>query len=309
MQHEISGTRAGSEQYAEYGPAVPLNVWPVGQTAPSRQWAGRHRRENREYRKGMAPELARRIVAEFSRPGDLVVDPLAGTGTALAEAAGLGRRGVGVEREPRWVQLTQANLDHALPEDRRHLAEVRAGDASELPRSLGDLAGQVDLVITAPPYAENARIVDQRGGQSGGDRGGRSPWSPSPGRANLACATDGSEAAMADVYAACHPVLRPGGLLVTVTKNLHSRGRLVDLAGATVWLARTAGLFYFEHVIAVHAVIRDSALVARPWQRPRSPRHLRGAGRPLHPVVHEDVCVFIKPGTAECEAKERTARA
>lgn len=43
------------------------------------------------------PELARRLVRMFSVEGDLVLDPFAGTGTALAEAARLGRRAEGFE--------------------------------------------------------------------------------------------------------------------------------------------------------------------------------------------------------------------
>ena len=49
----------------------------------------------------MLPELARRIVVEYSVPGALVVDPLAGIGTTIAEAALLDRRAVGVELEDR----------------------------------------------------------------------------------------------------------------------------------------------------------------------------------------------------------------
>lgn len=43
------------------------------------------------------PEIPRRLVSMFSVGGDLVLDPFAGTGTTLAEAAKLGRRSVGYE--------------------------------------------------------------------------------------------------------------------------------------------------------------------------------------------------------------------
>ena len=61
----------------------------------------------------MLPELARRIVAEYSPPGRLVVDPMCGIGTTLVEAVHLGRQAIGVEHEPRWVELAVANLTHA----------------------------------------------------------------------------------------------------------------------------------------------------------------------------------------------------
>lgn len=62
---------------------------------------------------------------------------------------------------------------------------------------------------------------------------------------------------MAAVYTACHAVLRPGGLLVTVTKNMRRHGRLVDLAAITRRLAIDAGFSYLQHVVALHIAIRD----------------------------------------------------
>jgi hypothetical protein len=73
---------------------------------------------------------------------------------------------------------------------------------------------------------------------------------------------------MATVYAGCLQILRPGGLLVTVTRNLRRQGRVFDLAGATVTLAEQAGYQYLQHVVALLAAVRDSGLHARPsfWQ-------------------------------------------
>jgi tRNA G10 N-methylase Trm11 len=60
----------------------------------------------------MLPELARRIMAEYSPPSGLVVDPMCGIGTTLVEATRLGRDAVGVELEARWADLACANLAH-----------------------------------------------------------------------------------------------------------------------------------------------------------------------------------------------------
>jgi modification methylase len=94
-------------------------------------------------------------------------------------------------------------------------------------------------------------------------------------------------------------VLRPGGLLVVVTKNLRRRGRLLDLAAATVQLAEQTGFGYLQHVLALHAAVRDSHLHARPsfWQLTQT-RKARARGEPAHLVAHEDVSVFVRPQTA-----------
>jgi DNA modification methylase len=53
-----------------------------------------------------APDtLVRRMIALFSSPGDLVVDPFAGSGTTLEVAMQMGRRSIGYEIEERYARL------------------------------------------------------------------------------------------------------------------------------------------------------------------------------------------------------------
>jgi modification methylase len=66
---------------------------------------------------------------------------------------------------------------------------------------------------------------------------------------------------------------------------------------ARVELAEAAGLGYLQHVIALHAAVREGRLWARPsfWQLTQT-RKARARGQPCHLVVHEDVLVFRSPG-------------
>jgi hypothetical protein len=50
----------------------------------------------------MMPSIARHAITAYSRPGDVVLDPFRGTGTALVEAVRAGRDSVGIEYHPRW---------------------------------------------------------------------------------------------------------------------------------------------------------------------------------------------------------------
>jgi len=59
--------------------------------------------------------IMRRIVADYSRPGDLVCDPCAGTGTTLLAAHLEGRDGIGAELDPKTYELARQRLAH-LPE-------------------------------------------------------------------------------------------------------------------------------------------------------------------------------------------------
>ena len=84
---------------------MPLAIWPVAQTTAQWQRAGRYLPACTAHPGKMLPELARRIVTEYSAPGALIVDPLAGIGTTIVEAALLDRRAVGVELEARWAAV------------------------------------------------------------------------------------------------------------------------------------------------------------------------------------------------------------
>ncbi len=276
--------------------AVPLAIWPCAQTTAKTQRAGRYLPAVTIHPAKMLPALAARIVAEYSAPGELVVDPMCGIGTTLVEAALLDRRAIGVELEPRWVTLARRNLAFALDRQHAERAEIREGDARALVALLGDLAGTVDLVATSPPYACDISTTDMAAYHRGGSSrvAGTRYYSADP--ANLGHARGQRYlAAMGEVYAACAEVLRPGGLLVTVTRNPRPEGRLVDLAAATVQLAQQAGLVYLQHVIALHAAIRDGRLLARPSLRQRTnTRNARARGEPVHLPAHEDVQVFAK---------------
>jgi modification methylase len=277
-------------------PTVPLAIWPVAQTTAQWQRAARYLPDVARHPGKMLPELARRIITEYSEPGQLIVDPLAGVGTTVAEAALLDRRAVGIELEDRWVALAEANLDHMLTGPRRRRGQVRQGDARRLPEILGDLAGTVDLIVTSPPYACDAGVIDKRAWLAGGRLCPPDTLNYSRDRANLGHARGQAYTeAMADIYTACHAVLRPGGRLVVVTKNTRRKGRTLDLAGLTVNLATRSGFSYLSHVIALHAAIRDGDLAPRPsyWQATQL-RHARQRGEPAHLVAHEDVTSYLR---------------
>lgn len=268
-------------------------MWPVAQTSAQYQRAGRYLPECAAHPAKMLPELARRIVCEYSAPGALVVDVMAGIAATVAEAALLGRRAVGVEVETRWAALAEANLDHMLDADHRRLAEVRVGDARRLGDVAGDLVGTVDLICTSPPYACDVGTVDRTNWGAGSGLCPSDTRNYSTDKANLGHARGAYEQAMAEIYAGCFALLRPGGILVTVTKHTRRGGRTLDLAGLTSRLARGVGFDYLAHVVALHAAVRDGQLVARPsfWQT-NNGHKARLRGEPTHLTVHEDVLAF-----------------
>jgi modification methylase len=279
-------------------PAVPLALWPVAQISAQAQRAGRYAPQSERHPAPMHPELARRIVTEYSKPGQHVVDVMAGIGTTVVEAAFLGRRAVGVEVDPRWVAVARTNLDHSLKPAQRARAEIRLGDARAPVDVLDDLVGRVDLVCVSPHFVCDG-ASNTNASQPGRRRSPAASPACSKNRAKLGHTWGrGYEAAMAEIYAGCFEVLRSGGTLVTVTRNSRRAGRTHDRAGKTVALCRAAGFGYTQHIIAIDAALRDGEVVT-PLLAPAMAgiRRARQRGEPAHLVVHHDVCVFVKPET------------
>jgi modification methylase len=308
-------TRA--DQSREETAELPLAIWPCAQQTSQQQRRGRYLAESNRHPAKMLPELARRAISAYSKPGNLVVDPMCGIGTTLVEAVHLGRRALGVELEQRWAALTSANLARAHEQGARSRGGVIEGNANELPRLLAVKAqhlvardaraalpyGRVDLVLTSPPYACEVGELDKSAWGSGGNLCRQQDRNYSRDRANLGHARGrGYLDAMAAIYQASAAVLKPGGFLVTVTKELRAGGSLHNLAGNTIALCEQAGLRYWQHVIALLATVRDDDLIARPsfWQRTQTRRALE-RGDPVALVVHEDVLVFRKR-TAHAQA-------
>ena len=65
----------------------------------------------------MPEQLLGRIIRASSHPGDLVIDPFAGSGTTLAVASKLGRRYLGCELSPQYAARIRQRLASAQPGD------------------------------------------------------------------------------------------------------------------------------------------------------------------------------------------------
>jgi modification methylase len=61
--------------------------------------------------------LLKRVLLATTRPGQTVLDPFFGTGTTGATARALGRRFIGIERDPDYVRAAQARINAVKPLD------------------------------------------------------------------------------------------------------------------------------------------------------------------------------------------------
>jgi DNA modification methylase len=135
----------------EFGPPKDykpeeFTVW----SFPSRgDWAT----HSGNYRGNWSPYIPWNLIEKYSKPGELVLDQMCGSGTTLVECKLLGREAVGVDVNPDAVMVARDRLNFDYNSlDRSSTVGIRTfvGDARNL-----DLIGDetVDLVATHPPYA------------------------------------------------------------------------------------------------------------------------------------------------------------
>lgn len=84
------------------------NMWDIPMTPTSERKFGKHPSQK-------PLELGKRLVLGFTNPGDTIIDPFAGSGTFLCSAKSFGRKYVGIERDPSFVELSKIRLANTVP--------------------------------------------------------------------------------------------------------------------------------------------------------------------------------------------------
>jgi site-specific DNA-methyltransferase (adenine-specific) len=105
------GKRYRSRPTSEESPGVPMgDVWEIGVIAPSA-----HERTGYPTQKPEA--LLERLISACTNPGDLVLDPYLGSGTTVAVAERMGRRGIGIDINPESIEITRKRIGIKSPEE------------------------------------------------------------------------------------------------------------------------------------------------------------------------------------------------
>jgi tRNA G10 N-methylase Trm11 len=272
------------------------SVWLTCQQPARDQRRGRYVQATSHHPGKMLPHLAAHAIATYTAPGDLVVDPMCGSGISLVEAVRAGRDALGIDIEPRYAALAEANLRLAAQHGATAWAKVITGDATGLlglvpPSSVGTAA----LVLTSPPYgpATHGLVrttpagVRKRHHQYGDRR-----------RGNLAYAGwTGLLDGFAAILTASRRMLRPNGTLVITCRPVRRRpDDFIDLPGQFLRLAVTAGFTPVERCAAMLAAVRDGQIIHRASMFGlMAVRKTRATGIPVHLIAHEDVLVFRRP--------------
>jgi DNA modification methylase len=112
-----------------------------------------------------------RLIRFFSKSGHTVLDPFVGVGSTLKAAAVEGRKGIGIELSPKFVELTRQRLAIEIRETSTLTdpPQILEGDARTLLPTLP--TDSVDFVVTSPPYWQILHKRDHKARQEREDKG------------------------------------------------------------------------------------------------------------------------------------------
>ncbi len=110
-----------------------------------------------DYRGNFAPQIPRNLILNYSKEGDLILDPMVGSGTTMIEAKLLNRNAIGYDINQKAVDITKERLDFKV--DNASKQSVAIGDVRNL--SVHE-DNSIDLIITHPPYASIVKYSDRK---------------------------------------------------------------------------------------------------------------------------------------------------
>jgi modification methylase len=279
---------------------TPSTLWATGQQLPRIQRGELYATASRAHPAKMWPATAAHAIAAFSKPGDWVLDPMCGIGTSIVEAIRLGRSAIGIDCESDWVAAAAANLHLAKQAFPGVKGTVRLGDARQLGQHVPKrLRGNIDLIVTSPPYgkAAHGRAFTRR--ETGGAVAKRD-YTYSTGRPALEqlarTGLNGLLDGLAAVFTGCHQVLKPGGIMVLACRPFSSGGELIDFPSELTDLCERIG-FRLQTRCAALLAEWEADLGLRPIHSFFGLYNTRAAieqGRAALLRSHEDLLVFAK---------------
>jgi DNA modification methylase len=187
--------------------------------------------------------MAQEFIEFFSKEGETVLDPMAGTGSTLVAALRCGRNSYGVELNPKYAEIAK----QIISEERTTLgasienlkSEIINGDAAQI--AVHKLP-TIDYVLTSPPYwdmlrAKGAETQKKRRSSDALDV----HYSDDPNDMGNIADYDEFLKKLVHIYEGLKPLLREKAYLTIIVKNVKKGGKIYPLA----WdIARELGKTY-----------------------------------------------------------------
>lgn len=117
---KVDKSRLSRDEWIEWGSRAVWNIPSV--------------RANDNHEAKFPADLPRRLIRMLSDPGDLVIDPFVGSGTSAIAAVEEGRRFIGIDKEPRFVDMARTAWSNV--KSQRRLLTLLSGTSKGIPGKL-----------------------------------------------------------------------------------------------------------------------------------------------------------------------------
>lgn len=180
--------------------------------------------------------LVEEFIRFFTKSGQVVLDPMAGTGSTLVAALRAGRHSFGIELNPHYAEIA----GQIVAEERAELgaqandltAQIINGNAADFPQFAAQFnLPLIDYVITSPPYwdmlhAKGSATQKQRRAAENLDV----VYSEDPADLGNVRDYDAFIEQLVSLYTGLKPFLQPRAYLTIIVKNVKKGGKIYPLA-------------------------------------------------------------------------------
>ncbi len=180
--------------------------------------------------------LAMEFIRFFTKPGQTVFDPMAGTGSTLVGAIRTGRHAFGIELNQAYaemaVQVLSDEIQNLGPSEPGLKCELITGDAARLAEIMtSHQIPLIDYVLTSPPYWD---MLHARGAATQKTRRAAPEldvfYSDNPQDLGNIRSYDEFVGRLCAIYTSMQPFLSKGAYLTIIVKNIKKGGRVYPLA-------------------------------------------------------------------------------
>ncbi|UCD41578.1 MAG: site-specific DNA-methyltransferase [Chloroflexota bacterium] len=191
--------------------------------------------------------LAQDFIEFFTKRGQVVMDPMVGTGSTLLAALRSGRHSIGIELNNNYAEIAgqlvaeeMINLGESVKDIS---CQVIHGNAAQITKIAKEFNfPDIDYIITSPPYWD---MLHAKGAQTQKERrvteGLDTQYSDDPEDLGNIHDYDEFLRKLVDIYVEIKPFIKPRAYLTIIVKNVKKGGKIYPLA----WdLARILGESY-----------------------------------------------------------------
>ena len=176
--------------------------------------------------------MAQEFIEFFTKEGETVLDPMAGTGSSLVAALRAGRNSYGIELNPKYAKIAEQIIEDeraTLGESIQNLkSEIVNGDATQ---AVNYQLPTVDYILTSPPYWDMLRA---RGAKTQQKRRETSDldvfYSDDPNDLGNVNDYESFLAKLVEIYVGLKPLLREKAYMTIIVKNVKKGGKIYPLA-------------------------------------------------------------------------------